>query len=243
MKTFKLFSLFIAAAFSIGAAKAQTADEIISKHVEAIGGAENWKKVNSMVQTGSVSFQGMDISVVATIVHNKGMRRDISLMGMNGYEIVTPTEGWRYMPFGGGQTAAEPITPDELKESQDDLDAQGNLVDFKAKGHSAELLGKEDVDGTECYKIKLTQKGGKVTTYFIDPQTYYAVKALTTIKANGQEAEVTYGYSNYQKLPEGIIVPMTMSIPLGGPGQNADFVVSKIEINKTIDDSVFKPAK
>jgi hypothetical protein len=243
MKTLKLTALFIAAAFSLASVKAQTADEIIGKYVEAIGGLENWKKVNSVVQTGSISFNGMEIAVSVTVDNKKGMRRDISVMGMSGYTIVTPTSGWNFMPFQGGQTAPEPMTEEDLKEAQDGLDVHGSLIDYQGKGHSVELLGKEDVDGTECFKIKLTQKGGKVETYFIDPNTYFIVKSVSIMKANGQEAEVTTTYTNYQKLAEGIYVPMLMSVPLGGPGMNADLVLSKVEINKLIDQSIFTVSK
>lgn len=40
---------------------AQTADEIVSKYVTAIGGADNWKKVNSITSTGKMSVQGADV--------------------------------------------------------------------------------------------------------------------------------------------------------------------------------------
>lgn len=240
MKTLKLFSLFVATAFSITAVKAQTADEIVNKHIEAIGGAENWKKVKSMVQSGTMSVQGADITVVRTVVHTKGSRQDISLMGMNGYMIVTPTAGWNFLPFQG-QTTPEPMTEEDLKQSQDDLDAQGSLIDYKAKGHSVELLGSEDVDGTDCFKVKISLKSGRSETMFIEKKGYTMIKSVGTRSANGQEMELTTTYGNYQKLPEGIVVPMSINVPLG-PGVNADFVISKIEVNKAIEDTVFKPA-
>ncbi|MFT3845498.1 MAG: hypothetical protein QM725_10625 [Lacibacter sp.] len=241
MKKINVLFLAVAAFFSISFAQAQTADEIVAKYVDAIGGAENWKKINSMVQTGTMSVQGADISVVRTVLHNKGSRQDITLMGMNGYQIVTPEAGWNFMPFQG-QTAPEAMTADDLKESQDELDAQGSVIDYKAKGHSVELLGKEDVDGTECYKIKMNLKSGRSETLFIDVKTSNLVKMTTVRKANGQEMEFSTTFSNFQKLPEGIVIPMSINVPLG-PGFNADYSVSKVEVNKTIDESIFKPAK
>lgn len=239
MKAFKLFSLFIAALFSVAVVNAQTADELIAKHIEAIGGSDNWKKVNSIVQTGTMTVQGADVSVVNTVLHGKGSRQDITLMGMNGYQIMTPTAGWNFMPFNG-QTKAEPVTEDDLKEGQENFDAQGSLVDYKAKGHTVETLGKEDVDGTECFKLKVNYKSGRTETIFLDPKTYFMVKSTGVRKANGQEVELTTAYSNFQKLPEGIVVPMSVSIPLG-PGFNADLNISKVEVNKTVDESIFKP--
>ncbi len=241
MKTFKLFSLFVAASLSLASVNAQTADEVVNKHIEAIGGAGNWKKVNSVVQTGTMSVQGMNLDVINTIVQLKGSRQDITAMGMANYMIVTPTAGWRFFPIQG-QQAPEPITEEELKENQENLDIQGSFLDYKTKGHTVELLGKEEVDGTECYKVKLTSKAGKPTTYFIDTKTYLVLKSTTVAKANGQEAELSTTYSNYQKLPEGITFPMAVSIPFA-PGMNLDFAITKVEINKAVDEAIFKPSK
>jgi hypothetical protein len=241
MKTLKLAALFITAALSITSVKAQTADEVIGKHVEAIGGLDNWKKITSQVQTGTMSIQGMSMDVVNTVLHKKGMRNDVTAMGMLNYQIMTPTEGWKFFP-AQGQQAPEPVTEEEVKEGQDGLDAQGALVDYKAKGHAVELLGKEDVDGTECFKIKLTSNAGKATTYYIDSKSYYVIKTVTTTKANGQEAELTSTMSNYQKTPEGLVVPMTILIPFS-PAMSLEFTIAKVEFNKAIDESIFKVSK
>jgi hypothetical protein len=241
MRLFKSILLLTAACLSMNFSFAQNAGEVISKHIAAIGGAENWKKVNSMVMSGSMSMQGTDISMTRTVAHKTGFRNEISLMGMTGYQILTPTEGWSFMPFGG-QTAPEAMTADDVKESQDDLDAQGALVDYAAKGHTVEYLGKEEVDGTECHKLKVAYKSGRTETMFFDPSSFYLIKSVSVRKANGQEVEMSTIFSNYEKLPEGIVVAKSISLPLG-PGMNADFSVSKVDVNASIDPSAFVPAK
>jgi hypothetical protein len=105
---------------------------------------------------------------------------------MTGYQIMTPAGGWNYMPFQG-QQKPEPVTEETLKESVDQYDTQGSLVDYKAKGHSIEYLGKEDVEGTEARKLKLTHKSGKTETMFFDPESYLMIRTITKQKANGQE--------------------------------------------------------
>ncbi len=226
-----LFSLLVlASAFTV---KAQTADEVIAKHIAAIGGVDNWKKVNSMRMEGVLQVQGAEVNVTVTILHGKGMRQDISVMGMTGYEIVTPTEGWDFMPFQG-QTEPEAKTPEELKEAQDQLDAQGELIDYATKGHTVELIGKEDVEGTECFKLKVTKKGGSVSTLFIDPKNYYIIQSKSIQKANGQEMEVTSSFSNYETLPEGIMVAKSITLPFG------EMNMTKVSVNIPIEESFFK---
>lgn len=232
----KRIFLFIALITSAGFVKAQTADEIVNKHIEAMGGKEAWNKVNSIVTVGTLQIQGAEIGVTSTTLNGKGARQDISAMGMNGYSIITPTAGWNFMPFQG-QKAPEPVTADDLKEAQEGLDVQGNLLDYKTKGHTIELVGKDDVDGTEAFKLKETLKSGKIETLFIDPTTYYIIRQISKQKANGKEADVTTNFSNYQKLPEGITVPMSITLPFG------ELKITKVEINKPVDEAIFKPSK
>jgi hypothetical protein len=237
----KSLALFLAFFVSTMVSYAQSADDIINKHIDAIGGKDKWKAITSWVQTGTMSVQGAEIQLKRSIVHNAAARTDISLMGMTGYQIVTNTEGWSYMPFQG-QAAVEAMTADQIKDQQDDLDIQGVVIDYAAKGHSAEFIGKEDVDGTECFKVKMTLKSGKSQTLFFDPATYYIIKAVSTINANGQEAEVATSFSNYQKHSSGIVVPMSTTVPMG-PGFNADLSIESIEVNTNLDSSLFKPEK
>lgn len=220
--------------FSSFASFAQTADEIVDKHVAAIGGKDAWKKITSVRQEGSMQVQGAEVALTITVVHNKGMRQDIAVMGMNGYQIMTPAAGWSYMPFQG-QTAPEPVTAEMLKESADSYDAQGTLVDYKTKGHTVEFLGKEDIDGIEALKLRVTQKSGKVETLFIDPTSYYVIRSVSKQKANGQEMEVVTNLSNYKKTPEGIVLPMSLVLPFG------ELTINKVEVNKPVDEKIFKP--
>ena len=214
---------------------AQTAEEIVAKHVEAIGGAAAWKKINSLSYEGKMTVQGAEVNVTLTVLNGKGVRQNISVMGLTGYQIITPTAGWNFMPFQG-QTSPEPMTADELKQSADDLDVQGKLIDYKSKGNTVEYLGKDDVEGTECFKLKITSKAGNIETVFIDPKSYYIVRSVAKRTANGQESDVPTDLSNYKKLPEGIVVPFSITLPFG------EMVISKAEVNKQIDESTFKPS-
>ena len=233
MKRILLFSFLLTATIF---ASAQTVDEIISKHLDAIGGVDAWRKVTSIRQEGNMMVQGAEVKVVRTVLHNKGSRQDISLAGMNGYSIMTPVAGWNFMPFQG-QMQPEPLTEEDIKEGQPDLDAQDELIDYKEKGSSVELVGKDDVEGTECFKLILTFKSGKAETLFIDPKSFYVIRQVAKQKANGQEMEVTTSFSNYQKLPEGIVVAMSMTLPFG------ELNMTKVEVNKPVDESIFKLAK
>lgn len=237
MKRLHVLGLFVAT-FVFGTAQAQTADEIIAKHIAAIGGKDNWSKVNSMKMEAGLNVQGMDVPVIIYQVHNKGQRQEYTVMNMTGYSIVSTEGGWNFNPMMG-QTKPEPMTADELKAAQDGLDIQGDMLDYATKGHKVEYLGKEDVDGTEAYKIKVTRKSGNEVINYIDPTTFYVIRYVSKMKVNGQEVEQKINVSNYQKLPEGIVVPFTMEMP----GAPAPVNIKKVEVNPTLDPALFKPAQ
>jgi outer membrane lipoprotein-sorting protein len=234
MKALKNLFILLLTFVSISTLRAETPDEIITKHIAAIGGADSWKKLNSKKFEGTVTANGAEIGVTGTFLYQKGMRMDISMMGMTGYQILTPTGGWTFMPFAG-QTKPEAFTAEDVKEGQDELDIRNELIDYQAKGHTAEYLGKEDVEGTECYKIKLTRKDGKVKTLFFDPSNYYLIREVQKHTANGQQFEQIRSFSNFKKLPEGVVMPMSMG--LSGVGE---ITIKKFEINPKVDESIFE---
>lgn len=213
-----------------------TADQIVNKYIEAIGGKAAWSKVNSIAMKGTIKLQGAELAINNTVVDKKGMRQDFTLNGLTGYQIMTPDSGWNFSPFQG-QKVPEPVTADDLKLGQDQLDVQGNLIDYAAKGHTIELLGKDDVDGVETYKLKETLKSGNIETIYIDPATFYIIRSVVKLKANGQETESKTDLSNYQKLPEGIVVPMSLTLPFG------ELTMTEVKVNSAVDMSIFHPSK
>ncbi len=235
MKVLKLSMVAIAIAVTGCTAYAQTADEVIQKHIDAVGGCNAWDKIKSVKLTGSINQGGMELTMAQTIVNDKGSRTDISAMGQNGYMIITPTEGWMYMPFGG-QTKPEPIPMDQLKSQQDKLNFKNSqLVD---KGHIAKssLEGRDTINKTPCFKLKITDKDGSEQTCFIDAKTYYLVRTEMKMNLQGDEQELSITYSDFKKQPEGITVPMTYGTAQG------ELKFKSIEINKTYSDGLFKPA-
>ena len=122
-----LFSILALGVFS------QNLDEIVKKHVDAIGGLENWKKLTCLKMECMIKANGAEIKVVVSQIDKKAMRQDISVMGMNGYQITTNTEGWNFMPFQG-QTKPEAMTADDVKNSQDDLNIKDEFITYKELG-------------------------------------------------------------------------------------------------------------
>ncbi len=233
MKPIVIFGIFIMIMVFAQMAHAQTLDEVIEKHITAMGGKEKLATLNSFRMEGSLNYQGTDVGIVITKVHNKGARANISVMGNENYRIVTPTGGTVFMPVFG-QSAPSDMPQDQLKAEQIQLDLHGIFVNYKEKGIQATLAGKETVDGIECYKITATFKNGNTSNFFIDTKTDRIYKITTKGTANGQEVETFTTYTNYKQTADGFWFAYTTANSRG----QTDF--DKIETNVKVDESIFK---
>ena len=65
---------------------------------------------------------------------------------------------------------------------------------------------------------------------------YYLLREVDKVQADGKEQEIATNFSNFQKLPEGIVFPMTVETPMGPMN------IKTVEINPTVDESIFKPS-
>lgn len=213
----------------------QTADEIVDKYLAAIGGKQKWLQLHTITQQGVIKSNGVDIPLKFYQTNNKAMRQEIDVNGLVGYDISTPTYGWVFMPFNG-QMKPEAKSADELKRTMDDLDLQGNLIDYKSKGHSVEFIGNEEVEGTDCYKIKITRKNSGTQTLFIDPASYLVVRAVNKTTVAGQEIETTTDFSDYRNV-DGYMFPFYYQS--GGQVMQ----LTSMEINPAIDENIYNPTK
>jgi hypothetical protein len=83
---------------------------------------------------------------------------------------------------GNGATLTR-MSAVEVAAQQYELDCAGafpELVNYAAKGHTAQLMGTEKVSKVPCFKIKMTLKTGQVVTYYIDSNTFLVKQMETT---------------------------------------------------------------
>ena len=217
---------------------AQTVDEVIAKYHQAAGGLDKFKAVNTMRVSGRMTLgQGMEVPFTRITKRPKSVRVDITLQGMTGSQGYDGQTAWMFMPFMG-QTAAELMPPDLAKSMEEEADFDGPLVDYQARGIKVELVGQEQVEGTNTFKLKVTLQGGNVTLYYLDAEYYLPLRTETKRTIQGQELNIVTVLGDYK--PEGgLMVPHSIQVTGQGPGAQG-FVIEKVEINPVINDQDFK---
>ncbi len=225
-------------------AQAQTLDEILAKNFTAKGGLPKIRAVQSLRVTAKITL-GPGMEAPATIEQKRGdkVRLDITFQGMT----LTPmalngTTGWKLMPIQGNPNP-EPLSPEEMKDAIEQADIDGFLVDYKTKGHTVEYLGKEKVEGTEAYKLKVTLRSGDVRTVSIDTDSNLEIKIDAKSLRRGVEVEGNTILGDYKEV-EGLVMAHSIDAgQKGNPGRQV-ITITKVEINPKLDDARFvMPAK
>ncbi len=235
----KKLVLSLTALLSIAMVHAQTADEIVSKHIDAIGGKEKLAQVTSVYMESSTEVMGNENPSKTYLLIGKGFRNESEINGQQIVNVITTTGGWAINPFGGS-TEAVALPAEQFKNLQDQVYIDP-FLDYAARGGKVELLGKEKAGGVDAYKLKYTNKDKAVITYYVDPSTYYITQALKKGNAMGQEITINISYSDYKKNDAGIYMPYTTNIDMGQFALKVN--TKKVEVNKAVDPSLFEMPK
>jgi len=218
---------------------AQTVDEIIAKNIEARGGADKLKSVQSIKATATMSM-GPGMEAPGTLIQKRPAmaRLEFTVQGLTAVQAFDGKNAWQIMPFTGKKDP-ELMSADEAKETEEMADIDGPLVDYKNKGHQVELLGKEKIEGTDAYKLKVTLKNGDVQTIYIDSDSFLEIKEETKRTVRGSEQVFESAIGDYKEV-NGIMFPFAEETGAKGSDQKEKLTITKIELNVPTDDSLFK---
>lgn len=220
-------------------ASSQTADELVSKNIQARGGIEKIKAVQTYRATGKLTAGG-GITAMAGLDRMRPnlLRQNFTLQGMTQVQAYDGATGWQIQPFGGRKDP-ELMGEDDLRDLTIDADIDGPLVDYKEKGNSVEYLGHDIVDGDDALRLKVTLKNGDIVYYYLDPDTYLEIRKETQEFIRGSVKETVADLGSYKPVA-GVMYPFSISFgPKNDPTSWATVTADKIEINTGVERSEF----
>jgi hypothetical protein len=219
------------------AGRAQTVDEVIAKNVQAHGGLEKIKAMNALRNSGKINFGSIRATIFQENKRPDKVREEVGIQGLAQVQAYDGKVSWQVSPFEGRKDP-QLMTAEDAKSLLVDADIEGPLVDYKAKGHKAELMGHDTVEGTDCFKVRLAMKNGDVRYYYLDADSFLELKLeiQSTVRGTLQENESYFG--DYEQVA-GIYFPFAIEQAQKGSAQRQKVSVDKIEVNVPIDDSRF----
>jgi hypothetical protein len=224
---------------------AQTVDEIVARHIEARGGMERLKAIQTLKITRTVATAFSDIKVVLYKKRPQLYRAEQQSTAPGAQLTargVNPEVAWD--PGPGGKIVTR---PEQLAAETRDLDADfdGWLVNWKEKGHTVTLAGRESVAGRDAFKLTVTLKSGLVRTVYLDAQTYLDRRHTGVLNLpGGRQFDVTIDFGNWKDV-NGVKFPFDITEERTGKEPVQSFVsyTEKIEANLPMDAALFAMPK
>lgn len=216
-----------------------TVDELVSKNIEAKGGAAALHNLQTVRLTGKMLVQEgqIQLTFVQTKKRPDEVRTEASLQGMTQIEAYDGKDGWRISPFFGRKDP-ERMSADDVKALVEDSEIDGPLVDWQAKGNTVEYIGTEDVDGTLAHKLKVVRKNGDVSFVYLDPDHFLEIRVLTQRTRHGAHEEIETDLGDYEKVA-GVFVPTSIEFGRKGDPDKQRVIIDKAEANVPVDDTIF----
>ena len=226
--------------FSTLVSKSQTADEIINRYIQSIGGADNWKSVSTITTAGNYNYGGVAFPYVAWSKAPNLYLYIVTFNGKSFSQAYNGKVGWRIDGFKNEK--AKTILKDKQATAlanEADVELESPFINYRQKGYSVELLGSDSVNSKPCHKIRLLTNGD-TAVYFFDKTDFNLVKKQAVSK-NGEmdRAPMDIFYSDYQATGN-IKLPHKINCTTGGQ-RILLITVDSVKLNDPIADSQFQP--
>jgi hypothetical protein len=236
MQAMSVVLMLLAAPVALG----YTADELVAKNIDAKGGIEKLRAIESVRFSGKLVVNGglLQLDYVALIKRPQFVRYEANLQGLTQVQAFDGAQAWQINPFLGRKDPEKLSADDAKGMGEDAADVIGALVDYKEKGHRLDYLGTEDVDGTEAHKLRVTRANGDVIYVYLDPDYFLEIRTLSRRIEHGVPNETITDYGDYEKV-NGVYLPLSQETGPKGSSDRQKVQFETAEINVVKDDTVF----
>ena len=247
-----LLALSVLAAPSPAADPAPSLDEILLRHLEAVGGAESLGALRTLKKTGTYAYNGHEHPLVSYHAIERQCREEIEGLRQwgasfwEGHTLLRGTDGTiAWAVDESREEEMRRISPANAASIIDEADLHGALYEHEKKGHRVRLAGPGDADGTPAWALEVALASGAVQKWFLDQETFLVVrKEVVSEKTEGENRFAAYErprswyYDDYRSVA-GVMMPFWVYVE--EPLFNREYIFETIEANVTLDDDLFAP--
>jgi hypothetical protein len=238
----KLVTLPLILLFTVQLFYAQTADQIITRYFEGVGGMDKWKSLTSIKMSGNLVMSQGEFPIT---LYRKTPNKFKIVINVMGQEIIPQAfdgeTGWMNNPLSGG-AGPQQIDAEQVKALKDESEFEDPFIDYRAKGFEASYEGTGDAGGVQCHIIKLIKNKGvegeeMSSYYYFDTEHYLQIMIKQPgAQAKGQDIEIYL--SDYQETEDGLLMPFVLDTQYQGKSvQKLSFTA--IAVNEEMPDELF----
>jgi hypothetical protein len=224
----------------VGCGQTSPVDEIIDSNIEARGGQERIQALRSFRAVGTATASGGRVAKVVYEMKRGGFfRLEFSSQGLTSVFAHDENGNWEVDPLEGqfDPRRTSPETTSAMGVGERDI--EGHFVDWREKGHTVELLGRESLAGGEAFKLKTTLEDGMVRHDYIDVTSRHIVRSEIPRIIRGREVVLVDTFSDFREA-DGLVVPYHIEMAVQERPEVITVAVDSVELDPELDDARFQ---
>lgn len=209
----------------------QTASRIAAMYRAAIGNAGTLEQLHSWSIVGKMSSaDGSWKRSFRAWFDGQKARTELMLQpGIVATSWSDGKEGWSIQPWTRSLTP-QPLNAASLRRLVILAELWHN--DLLKSTAPLEYLGSEELDGSDCYKVRARRADGSVWTYWVDPDVGLLVKVSVEESIVGETLRWEATFGNYARVGD-VLMPMVLDTSSGL------IIVEQYQLNPTLDPTLF----
>jgi len=224
-----------------------TADEVVERHLEAVGGREKIAEIKSLEKSGQYIYNGWEHPIISYHKIGRKVREEIEGLRIwatsvwEGHSVVRGTNGKTvWLKDESRDSDRLTIPPDRIPLILEEADLHGALFDYRSKGHKVELIGQGDVDGTPAHQLRVTLASGVVESWYLDLESFLVlrIEVETEEKERDLERPRAWQFDDYRPV-NGVMLPFWVYVEESLFAR--EYIFETIRANVTIADGIFEP--
>jgi predicted aspartyl protease len=222
-------------AVSANGIAANPAEDLLQKHLEALGGEKAVLSVTSVISRSEIEI--LSIGVKGTMVSHQVMpclfRSEISLGFFNVKQGYDGERIWRIDQNGMLIYVQD---PESIQDQVTTCLIDSYRYLFSGDTHTARIAGTDTIDGTRCNVVELIPDGGTPCSLHLDAETHL-LKHLSMETRSGPISET---YDDYRRV-NGVMFPFRVRMSQVSLNQTIEVRTASISVNEKVDPVLFVP--
>jgi hypothetical protein len=191
--------------FIAHASLASGPDDIIGRHVEAMGGHDSWQAVRSLTLTGTMATFSVRHDFKTVKTQDGKFYNEFNIGHQRVIEGHDGAWSWTIDPWQGFDF------PRRINAAEENVFVQKATMatpffDYQEKGHRVEYLGEEEQDGLALHVLKLIRNNGLEETWYLDADTYLPYKTISQWIDFATPLQSEAWYEDYREV-DGVVIP------------------------------------
>ncbi|MBA2380268.1 MAG: serine hydrolase [Blastocatellia bacterium] len=222
-----------------------TVDELMGKHIAAIGGEDNLRKLTSRVATAEIDLEQQGIKATATMYAKapnlSASELTLTALGKaiaTGYEFFDGKAGEQLYSF----SPVSRYSGKRLEDARLSSDFYGPL-NWRQNYDKIEIIRTVKCGEEDCYAVEFEPENGTKFIEFYSAKTFLLIRREGVIPSSTSSTSLPYSvrYEDYREV-DGVIVPFKTTNNTAGNG-NVVTTIKSVKHNVPVNDNVFKPRK